>query len=270
VNLLLLRARNISFAYGSHRVLNRVSLTLNEGEIVALLGANGGGKSTLLRVLAGLEKPQHGADIQILGQPLSAMGRKAVARRIAVLGQELPRAFGFTVAELASLGRFPYLAPWQRMSTDDRRAVEKALTATELLELRTRPLETLSGGERQRVGLAIALAQEPSILLLDEPTAYLDLKHKSTLFSVLRQAQQERKMGTLLVTHDLGLAAEHASRVILLSKGDIIACGNPQEVLTREALERVFETSIELIVNPQTGIPHAFAGGGLVLRDSNS
>ncbi len=266
----LLEARNVSFSYGARSILDGVDLTLAEGEIVALLGANGGGKSTLLRILSGLLAPAAGADIRLHGKALVDLSRKAVARQVATLGQDVPRAFGFSVQDLVALGRFPHLKPWQRLRPIDRQAIEAAIEATALGDLRTRLMENLSGGERQRVGLAIALAQEPQVLLLDEPTAHLDLKHKSLLFSVLRQAQAKRKMGTILVTHDLGLAAEHASRVILLAAGRVLASGPPHEVLSRQSLEETFGTQVELIVNPRTGVPHAFAGGGLVddSRDS--
>ncbi len=252
----LLRTRGLSVAFGERRVLDSVDIELRQGEIVALVGPNGGGKTTLLRCLAGLLRRARSGQVQVLGRPLESYSRPALARIVAVMGQDLPATAGFTVTQVVAMGRHPHLGPFRMRGEGDRRAVEQAIEATDLDRLRTRPIDELSGGERRRVSLARALAQEPAALLLDEPTANLDLKHKAALFAILRQVHLARGTATLLVTHELGLAAEHAERAVLLRDGRVLADDSPRAVLRGELLRRAFDTPVEIITNPRTGAPH--------------
>lgn len=266
---ILLAAEGLRFAYADRPVLAGVDLQVREGEIVALLGANGGGKSTLLRCLAGLLAPADADSVRVLGRSPLSYPRRALARIVAAVGQEIDIPTGFSVEAVVALGRYPHVSPWGWLRPADRLAIRRALAAADLEPLAERAIETLSGGERQRVALARALAQEPVALLLDEPTAHLDLKHRAALFSVLRRVHRERGMGTLLVTHDLSLAAEHASWVVLLAAGRVLAAGPPNQVLAAEALSAAFDTEVGVIINPRTGAPHPFPTAGLETREGD-
>ncbi len=259
----LLEAKGLRFSFGERSVLEGVDIEVRRGEIVALLGPNGGGKTTLLRCLAGILRRPSGGEVRVLGKAVSDISRRALARVVAVVGQELSEARGFRVREVVAMGRHPHVARLRVPGEADRRAVARAIEATDLMRFEERKIDELSGGERQRVALARALAQEPQALLLDEPTAHLDLKHKAALFAILREVHAERGVGTLLVTHELGLAAEHASRAVLLRGGRILCDGEPISVLRPDRLREAFDTPVDVIENPRTGAPHPYPTAGL-------
>lgn len=234
----LLEGKKVGFAYGSHRVLDAVDLELKSGEFVALVGPNGAGKSTLLKLLLGWLSPDRGG-VEVEGRALSVLSRRDVARKIAFVPQESRVDFAFTARELVTMGRMPYLGRFQPEGPADLSAVERALDATETRALADRIVSELSGGERQRVQLARALAQETDVLLLDEPTANLDIEHQLALLELVRELVRDGR-AAMMALHDLSLAARFADRVVVLASGSIVAAGKPSEVFTEGLLERWF------------------------------
>jgi iron complex transport system ATP-binding protein len=225
-------------------VLRGVELAVHPGEMVALLGANGSGKTTLLRLVSGTLKPQHGS-VEVAGRQVGEWTRDALARRVAVLPQQLDLPDGFRAAELVEMGRAPHARRLFGSTADDERAIERALADADALDLADRYPHELSGGERQRVLVAMALAQEPELLLLDEPTLHMDLAHQVALLRAMRRLQAERGLTVLAVLHDLNLAAAFAPRVVVLHDGRVAADGDPADVLTPHVVARVFGVQAE-------------------------
>jgi iron complex transport system ATP-binding protein len=241
----------VSFAYarqdrGPLVVLNDVDLRLEAGELVALLGANGSGKTTLLRLLSGALLPDAGA-VEVAGRPIGEWMRTALARRVAVLPQHLELPDGFRVAELVAMGRAPHATRLFASTAEDEEAVDRALRDADARDLADRYPHQLSGGERQRVLVAMALAQEPELLLLDEPTLHLDLAHQVALLAQLRRLHAQRNLTVLAVLHDLNLAAAFAPRIVLLDGGRLVADGPPDEVLTPTRIRAVFGVRMEAL-----------------------
>jgi ABC-type cobalamin/Fe3+-siderophores transport system ATPase subunit len=245
-------AAGISAGYGERRVLERISLEVRPGELVAIVGPNGAGKSTLLKVLGGLLEPWEGS-VAIAGRALREFDRRALARTLAVVGQESGVAFPFTALEVVMMGRAPHLGPMSFESRADVEIAREALARMGLLGLAARYVQELSGGERRCVVIARALAQQPKIALLDEPTAFLDLKHIAQIFDVFCGLCAEHGLAVVATLHDLNAAANYADRVMLLKDGVAVACGAPQEVLTAENLRHVYETDVYVGRNPATG-----------------
>jgi iron complex transport system ATP-binding protein len=234
----------VSFGYplangGRRPVLHDLDLAVAPGEVVALLGPNGSGKTTLLRLLTGQLRPDAGV-VMFDGRAVGDWARDALARRVAVLPQQLELPVGFRVAELVEMGRAPHARRLFGSTTDDEAAVHRALVDADALGLAGRYADELSGGERQRVLVAMALAQEPELLLMDEPTLHLDLAHQVALLAAIRRLRRQRGLTVVAVLHDLNLAAEFAPRVIVLSDGRIAADGAPDDVLTPALVERAF------------------------------
>jgi iron complex transport system ATP-binding protein len=247
----------VSFAYPRHdreplAVLRDLDLSLQQGELVALLGANGSGKTTLLRLLSGALRPDAGI-VGVAGRPVGEWPRMALARRVAVLPQHLELPDGFRVAELVAMGRAPHARRMFGSTADDEEAVERALRDADARELSERYPHELSGGERQRVLVAMALAQEPELLLLDEPTVHLDLAHQVALLRQLRRLHAQRNLTVLAVLHDLNLAAAFAPRVVLLADGRAVADGTPEDVLTPRRIEAVFGVRTEALATSTGG-----------------
>jgi iron complex transport system ATP-binding protein len=231
-------ARSLAAGYGARSVLRDVDLALEAGMLIALVGPNGAGKSTLLRAFAGLIRPTHGS-VTLDGVEIGSLSRSALAARISVVPQTFDTLFPFTVREIVALGRTARLGLFARPTTSDAAAVARAIAEQDLAALVDRRLDALSGGERQRVVLAMALAQEAGVLLLDEPTAHLDPAHQ--IGTVRRAAELARSRGViaLAVLHDLNLAAL-ADRVVVMDAGRIVADGPPASALDRAVLARVF------------------------------
>jgi len=247
-----MRARDVRAGYTKEPVLRGVSMEVAPGELLAIVGPNGSGKSTLLRVLAGTMTPWSGS-IDLEGRPLNSFDRRALARMIASVAQENTVAFRFTVLEIVLMGRAPHLGAFRFESRHDLDIAHEALERFDLLPLAHRHVEELSGGERKRVFLARALTQEPRVMLLDEPTAFLDLKHVVGIFTRFRELAISRGMAVVATLHDLNAAAAYADRVMLLKEGEVIGCGPPAEVLTEANLKHVYETGIYVGTNPVTG-----------------
>jgi len=231
-------------------------LRLNPGEVLAIIGPNGAGKSTLLRALNGAVRPVRG-EVLLDYQPIQSYARRAIARRIAVVAQEADLRFPVTVFEFVLGGRYASsnTAAWGWESAADVQIAERFTKETELVGFEARLMSELSGGERQRAVLARALATEAKILLLDEPTANLDLAHQATMLRLVRMHCDDRQRAALFVTHDVNLAAEFADRVMLLKDGRAIEIGLPREVLTPEVLRTVFELQVLVDAHPVTGAP---------------
>ena len=248
----MLTAREISVRYGEREVLRNVSLQLSAGRITALLGPNGAGKSTLLRALNGAV-PTAGGKVLLNGSPVSEHPRREVARRIAVVAQENETKFPITVLEFVLAGRFAHGRAFGWETAEDLRSAEEALRQCDLSSFSDRLMNELSGGERQRVVLARALATGAEILLLDEPTANLDLAHQALMFRRIRERCRDSKASAVIITHDLNLASEFADEVLLLSEGEVLAAGTPRTVMTERNLREVFGVSVLLDENPATG-----------------
>ena len=241
--------RGVDFAYPRpgakpRSVLRGLDLALAAGDLVALLGANGSGKTTLLRLLSGALAPDAGT-VEVSGRSVRSWSRDALARRVAVLPQQLDLPDGFRVAELVEMGRAPHARRLFGSTADDERAIARALADADALDLAERYPHELSGGERQRVLVAMALAQEPELLLLDEPTLHLDLGHQVSLLASIRRLRAQRGLTVVAVLHDLNLAAAFAPRVVVLHEGRVAADGPPAKVLTVDLVSRTFGVGVE-------------------------
>ena len=234
--------------------LTDVSFVIEPGEIFGVIGPNSAGKTTLLRLLTRVVSADRG-EIRLAGRPIAPMAHAELARQVAVVPQDTPRPFPFTVEQLVLMGRYPH-GPGRFFENDEDRALARAaMAATGVLDLADLPLEQLSGGERQRAMLARALAQQPQLLVLDEPTSHLDLRYQLQTAALLRQVNAERGTTVLLVSHDLDLAAEVCDRLLLLDAGRIARVGPPSTVLEQGVLERVFRCPVAVDVNPTSGRP---------------
>jgi len=237
-------------AGGERRVLERVDLELRRAEMVAVLGANGSGKTTLLGVMAGTIRPTAGS-VELSGRPIGTWSRAEIARSVAVLPQSLELPAGFRVSEVVAMGRTPHAGRWFGWEPDDRRAVADALRDADAESLADRPVTELSGGERQRVLVALALAQEPNLLLMDEPTTHQDVAHAAWLLSSVSRLAHVRGVTVVVVLHDLVLAGMWAPRVIVLDCGHIAADGPPDTALRPEVVRRAYGVAVETAVTEQ-------------------
>jgi iron complex transport system ATP-binding protein len=249
----MLELHKVNFSY-QREVLVGITLEVRAGEVVALLGPNGAGKSTLLGVASGVLRPQSGA-VSFEGQAVGRLSRREMARRMALVAQTGEMRFPMTALEYALAGRFAHARAFGFDSPRDVEIAFASLRATDAEQFAARRFNELSSGERQRVVLARALAQEPKLLLLDEPTANLDIAHQVALLDLVRKLACERQLGALVVTHEINLAAEFADRVALLKSGRLLACGTTREVMTAELLSELFETPLLVDAHPQSGNP---------------
>jgi iron complex transport system ATP-binding protein len=220
--------------------------------MVCVLGPNGAGKTTLVRVASGLLAPRAGT-VTLMGAPLSSRSRVEVAKVLAVVEQMQELAEGFTVREVVAMGRAPHQDAWMRLGEDDERIVDDALARCDLKELASRPARSLSGGEQKRVAVARAFAQEPRVLLLDEPGAFLDVRHQLDLYALLKEAIATRELACLVVMHDLNVAAQFADRIVLMKAGRVVAAGAVNDVLTSATVNETFEC--ELHRGSRNGVP---------------
>ncbi|MGK7924136.1 MAG: ABC transporter ATP-binding protein [Spirulina sp.] len=247
---MLLKAEKITGGYRDRPIIKAVNLRINCGEWLSIVGANGSGKSTLLRLLAHLLKPQKGA-ILLNAKDIQTLPSTAIAQKLGFLPQQQILPPGLTVYQLISLGRSPYQQWWQwELDREGKKWVDWALQWTELENYRDRPVAELSGGERQRAFLALALARNPQILLLDEPTTFLDIHYQLQLLDLLARLNQERKLAIITVLHDLNLALRYSDRLALLRRGQLWAIGPRSEVLTPENIEAVFNIKVAIVDTP--------------------
>jgi iron complex transport system ATP-binding protein len=261
-----LEAFSISYDYGIIKAVDDVSVSLGSGEFVGILGPNGSGKTTLLRMLSGASKPQ-GGTVLLDGEDVHKMGPKAVAKKIAVVPQNGYIPFPFSVFEVVMMGREPHMKRFSGESPEDFRIVSNAMEVAGLTHLAQRSVLDLSYGERQRVIVARALAQEPGILLLDEPTSHLDPGYQIEIMDVFKSLAESRNIGVLAVLHDVNLASQYADRLIVLSKGKKVADGPPEEVITKELLENVYGIKAIIGTHPASGCPQVMLVPGGILGD---
>jgi iron complex transport system ATP-binding protein len=247
-----LRIEAVSVRLGGRSILEEVSVEVRPGEVVGLVGCNGAGKTTLLRVAGGTHRPDAGS-VWLAGSPLSDLSKRDVAKRLATVPQDLDVTFPFTAGEIVLMGRAPHQGFFGLESKRDVALAAAAMERLGILQLADRRLSQLSGGERQLVVFARALAQDPSVLLLDEPTSHLDLRHRTDVLSAVRELAREG-CSALVVSHDLGLAARACDRLVVLAGGRVHAEGAPSDVLTREVLRSAFDMEAEVVEGPD-GLP---------------
>jgi iron complex transport system ATP-binding protein len=250
----LLNVDNVSFRYDGQWVLRGIDFEVEKGDFLGIIGPNGSGKTTLLRVIDGILAPQEGA-VLLEGTEIGKLRREALARSVAVVPQYSALAFPFSVEEVVLMGRAPHLGRWRFEGDEDRLIARKAMEMTDTLGLSARDMESLSGGERQRVLIARALAQEPRLMLLDEPTAFLDIRHQVDFFDRIRSLNRDRGLTVIAVTHDINLAAHYCDRIILLKDGRIEAAGPVDAVITEENIRKAYETRVMVDRHPGTGSP---------------
>jgi iron complex transport system ATP-binding protein len=252
----MLEARELTIKYDERTAVADVSLTLAPGKVTAVIGPNGAGKSTLLRALNGQVRKANGL-VLLDGEPIEKFSRRRIGRRIAVVAQEAELRFPVTVLEFVLGGRYAWAsnAGWGWETEQDLRVAEEVLKETELSELSGRLMNELSGGERQRAVLARALTTQAVFLLLDEPTANLDLSHQATLLTLVRERCDHCEAAALVVTHDINLAAQFADHIILMKHGRVVEAGAPSGVLTPELLRKVFEVTVLVDAHPVTKAP---------------
>lgn len=249
-----IRLQSVRFAYSSGFEFASIDLCIGPGERVAILGPNGSGKTTLLKLILGLLQPQEG-EVLFDGDALHRISRAALARAIAMVPQELLLPYALTVRDVVLLGRTPYLHRYRGPAREDLEAAHAAMAATDLLPASNRPYHGLSGGERQRVILAMALAQQPRLLLLDEPTHSLDLRHQLRILSLIRDLNMKHGLTVISSMHDLNLASLYFDRLIVLSLGHIVADGPPIKVIRPDVIREVFGVSACVERRPGLGIP---------------
>ncbi|MEX0690275.1 MAG: ABC transporter ATP-binding protein [Gemmatimonadales bacterium] len=244
---MIARADHVTFAYpnAAAPAVNDVSFTLAAGSMTALVGPNGGGKTTLLRLLLGRLTPDRG-EVTLWDRPASAWARRELARRIGVVVQREEPVFPLKVRDAVALGRYAHLGRWQSFGRGDWDAVDRALAEADAVALKDRWTQTLSGGEWQRVRLARALAQDPALLVLDEPTANLDVRHEMEVFELVAEQVRSAGRAALVVTHHVNLAARFADHLVVMRDGAIAAQGTPTAVLTKELLEDVFDWPVDV------------------------
>ena len=247
---------DVSYKYPDHHwALKHINFEVRQGEILGIVGPNGSGKSTLLKLLSGVLKPVDG-QILLFGRHLTKLKHKIIAQMVAVVPQNTVINFPFTTYEIVLMGRAPHLGLLQIERKNDFMIVERAMQYTNSIEFAQRRINELSGGERQRVIIARALAQEPQIILLDEPTAHLDLKYQVEIFDLIKRLNRENLMTVVVVSHDLNLAGEYCDRLILLKDGEVYKTGFPKQVITEADIQAVYDIEVLVSPNPMTGAPH--------------
>jgi iron complex transport system ATP-binding protein len=248
-----LSCADVDLAYHGARVVHRAGLELVAGVVTALVGPNGSGKSTLLRALARLHRPEHGEIRLEDGTSALDLSVKEFARRVTLLSQSRPTPSGVSVRDVVGYGRHPYRGRWRAADPDGPRAVARAMQVTGVEAMADRGVDELSGGERQRVWLATCLAQDTGVLLLDEPTTFLDLRYQVEILDLVRDLADHHNVAVGVVLHDLNQAAAVADTVVLLSEGRVRAAGPPAEVLTTDALTETYGIGVEVATDPVTG-----------------
>ncbi len=246
--------KSLSFSYTDNELLKNLSFSVPEGEFFIIIGPNGSGKTTLMKIIAGILKPKKGK-LRILDRPLKDYTRKELAKTIALVPQMAVLDFPFTVTELVLMGRSPHLNMLGFEQEKDLEIAGNAMALTDIEHLAHRPLDQLSGGECQRVFIARAICQEPKIILLDEPTASLDLAHQVKVMDLMEKLKKEIGFTVIIVSHDVNLAAMYSDRLLLLKAGEIVGLGQPNSVLTFKALEEVYNCTLLVDQSPVGSFP---------------
>jgi len=252
---IILKTQNISGGYNGEDIIKNLTFEIRKGEFTCIAGPNGAGKSTLLRMMSRTINTREGS-IHFEDRDLSSIKRKEISRYMAFVSQNTMINFSFSVFEIVLMGRIPYLKRLQRESENDIEAVEKALRLTDTIDIKNKMIDCLSAGESQRVIIARALAQEPDILFLDEPTSHLDIGYQAQIMDLLRKLNKCSGLTVVAVLHDLNLACEYCGRLILLNKGRIFKDGKPKEIVTRENIKEIYGADIKINYNADTGNPN--------------
>ena len=265
----IIETKDLKLWYGDHQVLKGITMDIPEHQITALIGPSGCGKSTLLRTLSRLMTPAHG-HVWLDGEHIQHYASKEVARRIGLLAQNATTPGDITVQELVARGRYPHQPLFTRWRKEDEEAVTKAMQATGITHLADQSVDTLSGGQRQRAWIAMVLAQETAIMLLDEPTTWLDISHQIDLLELLSELNREKGYTLAAVLHDLNQACRYASHLIALREGKIVAQGAPKEIVTAELIERIYGLRCMIIDDPVAGTPLVVPLGRTAPSTANS
>jgi len=247
-----LSIKGVRFGYDSTEILNGVTFEVAEGEVLGIIGPNGAGKTTLLRCINRTLEPWAGV-VLVDDQDVARWDRREIAQRMGLVPQDPTIAFPFTVLDVVLMGRHPHRSPLGGESRRDLEVVKEALWLTDTLQFADRPITGLSGGERRRVVIARALAQEPRVLLLDEPTLHLDLSHQLEVLDLVRRLAGEQGLIAVLTSHDLNLAARYCDRLLMLERGRVYAVGTPEEVLTPANIRRVYRVEVAVVRHPALG-----------------
>ncbi|MFC8825571.1 ABC transporter ATP-binding protein [Streptomyces sp. NPDC057137] len=258
-NISRLTARELTLAYDDRTVVHDLELAVPDGRVTVIVGPNACGKSTTLRALGRLLKPKSGS-VLLDGEELARIPTRKIAQSIGLLPQSPSAPEAITVADLVSRGRQPHQHWWQQWSEEDERAVTEAMARTDVTELAERSVDELSGGQRQRVWIAMALAQETDLLLLDEPTTFLDIAHQVEVLDLVRRLNHDQGRTVVIVLHDLNQAARYADHLVAMKEGRIVAEGHPGEIVTAELVREVFALESVVVPDPVTGSPLVVPG----------
>jgi iron complex transport system ATP-binding protein len=254
VTVPIVKVTDIDFRYKDMWALRGVSFAVRRGEFLGVIGPNGSGKTTLIRIIDGILEPEKG-EVRVSGNAIQGMKRRDLARLVAVVPQDSAMIFSFRALEIVMMGRAPHLGMMRFEGESDFEIAQRAMEMTDTLSLANRSMDSLSGGERQRVLIARALAQEPGVILLDESTAHLDIKHQVEFFGLVKRLNRERGLTVIAVTHDINLASAYCDRIMLLKGGRIHTLGMPGEVITESNIREVYETDVLVDANPLNGLP---------------
>jgi iron complex transport system ATP-binding protein len=254
MSMTALQMNRITFSYSNGAVLRDVNLCVRKGEMVGLIGPNGAGKTTLIRLISGILVAKQG-EVQIDGLDARKLRRNVVAKEIAVVPQQFNMPFAYRVEEVIMLGRTPFMKPFHDLSARDRDVIATTMDTVGIKHLEGRCFSELSGGERQKVVLAMALAQEPKLLLLDEPTAHLDISHQVEILELLADMNEKQHLTIIAAMHDLNLASAYFRRLVLLKDGAVIADGSPDQVLTSSTIGSAYSVPVHIQPHPLTGVP---------------
>ncbi|XEC94540.1 ABC transporter ATP-binding protein [Paenibacillus tarimensis] len=256
----VLETKSLTLSYGNSPIIDRLNLTIPQGKITVFVGSNGCGKSTLLRSIARLLKPDQGA-VLLDGKEITKSSTKEVARKLSILPQGPIAPEGLTVLQLVKQGRYPYQSWLQQWSEEDEYMVNKAMEDTKIKEFADRPVDALSGGQRQRAWIAMTLAQGTDIILLDEPTTYLDMTHQIDILDLLFELNERERRTIVMVLHDLNLAARYAHHMVALHNKKIYIQGKPEDIVTSEMVQAVFDMKCDIMVDPLFGTPSCIPHG---------
>lgn len=255
---MMLSAQSLTLGYKNHTIVESTSFTINPGQITSIIGPNGSGKSTLLKALGGIIKPFTG-EVTLDKKCLSQWPSKELARNLTLLPQHPIAPESISVQQLLSHGRYPYQGLFSQSSQQDIDVIEWALDATHMTAFRHREFNTLSGGERQRGWIALALVQQPNVLLLDEPTTYLDIGHQMEILELLTRLNQQHKITIVMVLHDINQASQYSHRLIAMQQGKLIADGQPLDILSSKLITQLFNIEAEIIYRQQNGYSYPFS-----------
>ncbi len=249
-----IETKKLDIAYEENLIVKELNMQIPKGQITSIIGANGCGKSTILKAVGRILKPKKGR-VYLSGEDISKLHTKEIAKKMAILPQTPTAPNGLTVSELVAYGRFPHQKGFGNLTEEDKKIVNWALDATKLSEFERREVDTLSGGQRQRVWIAMALAQQTDLILLDEPTTYLDLAHQLEVLKLLYELNRTQKCTIVMVIHDLNLAARFSDYIIAIKNGNIIKHGEPEAVMTSEVLRKTFNINADVVIEPKSNRP---------------